>query len=124
MDVALQRGPIEPFVADTQEWAWLARRHPQVRGTLYGSVATDVAAAREKDPSVVTTDMVLLWFAMEYDRATQKGAQYVVTQRALDAMEASGDPAIAPAAKLLLDRYRFQLIADAGPLKAFQLTRK
>jgi hypothetical protein len=31
---------------------------------------------------------------------------------------------IAPAAKLLLDRYRFQLIADAGPLKAFQLTRK
>ena len=44
--------------------------------------------------------------------------------RALDAMEASGDPAIAPAAKLLLDRYRFQLIADAGPLKAFQLTRK
>jgi hypothetical protein len=95
-----------------------------VRGTLYGSVATDVAAARAKDPTVVTTDMVLLWFAMEYDRAMEKGAQYVVTQRALDAMEASGDPAIAPAAKLLLDRYRFELIADAGPLKAFRLTRK
>ncbi len=124
IDVALLRGPIEPFVADTQEWAWIARRHPQVRGTLYGSVATDVAAAREKDPSVVTTDMVLLWFTMEYDRATQKGAQYVVTQRALDAMEASGDPAIAPAAKLLLDRFRFALVADAGPLRAFKLTRK
>ncbi|MEY4830526.1 MAG: hypothetical protein RLZZ562_2322 [Planctomycetota bacterium] len=124
IEVALQRGPIEPFVADTQEWAWIARRHPQVRGTLYGSVATDVAAARAKDPTVVTTDMVLLWFAMEYDRAMEKGAQYVVTQRALDAMEASGDPAIAPAAKLLLDRYRFELIADAGPLKAFRLTRK
>ncbi len=124
MDVALQRGPMEPFVADTREWAWLARRHPQVRATLYGSVATDVATAREKDPSVVTTDMVLLWFAMEYDRAVQKGAQYVVTQRALDAMEASGDPAIAPAAKLLLDRYRFELVADAGPLRAFKLTRK
>ncbi len=124
MDVVLQSGPVEPFVADTQEWAWMARRHPQVRATLYGSVATDVAAAREKDPTVVTTDMVLLWFAMEYDRAVQKGAQYLVTQRALDAMEASGDPAIAPAAKLLLDRYRFQLVADAGPLRAFKLTRK
>ena len=48
----------------------------------------------------------------------------VVTQRALDAMEASGDAAIAPAPKLLLDRYRFELIVDAGPLRAFKLTRK
>ncbi len=121
---ALAEGPIEPFVADTQEWAWISRRWPQVRCTLLGMVVTDVAAARAVDPAVVTPDMVLLWFAMEYDRAIQRGAQYVVTQRALDAMRAGDDPAIAPAAARLQDLYRFDLILESGPLRAYRLTRR
>ena len=100
------------------------RRHPQIRCTLLGEVVVTVAAARARDASVVTPEIVLLWFAMEYDRAVQRGAQYVVTQRALAAMQAARDPAIAQAAERLPQLYAMEPAAANSAFAAFRLVRK
>ncbi len=121
---ALARGPIDLFAESTQEWAEVVRRHPQIRCTLLGEVVVTVAAARARDASVVTPEIVLLWFAMEYDRAVQRGAQYVVTQRALAAMQAARDPAIAQAAERLPQLYAMEPAAANSAFAAFRLVRK
>lgn len=124
IDRALEKGPIAPFVADNEDWAWIARRHPRIRATLFGEVVTSLIAARAKNPDVVTPEIVLLWFAMEYDRAVQQGAQYVVTQHALDAMAKAEESAIRIAAERLRDAYTFTPLDETGGYAAFVLTRK
>lgn len=121
---ALTRGSIELFAESTREWAVVVRRHPQIRCTLLGTVVVTVAAARARDASVVTPDIVLLWFAMEYDRAVARGAQYVVTARALSAMKTATDEAIVEAAERLPQLYTFEPAGESGAFAAFRLVRK
>ncbi|MGE3173728.1 MAG: hypothetical protein AB7O97_13975 [Planctomycetota bacterium] len=102
------------FLADVHEQAWIARRAPGIPVRLLGEPLLQARLVREQLGADLDPAFYVLWFDLEYDMARAGGRDYVITGRALHAMEQCADPGFVAAVPLLRQRYEFEpLHADS-----------
>jgi hypothetical protein len=115
--------PVHTIFASAQEWAWVARRHPGVRGTFVGGIERQCEVAAANGGVPVPSDFVVMWLAGEIDAHERAGRRLLLTEGARAALRASAQPGIARAAAELDRWFVLEPVAE-GPLRGWWLRRR
>ncbi len=112
--------PSHVLLADAQEWAWIARRHPTLSSSLIGVIRlqADLVTAQSGQP--VPVEYFVTWFGVESVGHHNAGRRFLITDRALLALRASEDANLAAAATQLPTVYAMERVS-AGAFAAWSL---
>jgi hypothetical protein len=97
--------PSHSLFADAREWAWVARRHPEVEATVVPALRVQVEAIVASTGAPLTADTYLIWFGVESAAHRAAGRELFVSDLAMAALRASPDAELANAVARLGEVY-------------------